>query len=147
FALCMSRSGTANISSDVLVRYGAMYSGAIERHEYWRLFAAGFLHANPVHLIANMLCLVLWGGLVEGRLGALYFTLVYISGLIAGAIVSNIAHVGPYLSVGASGAISAILGALLCLRILRRIDLSWSFFATNIGFNVLLAAASPRIDW
>src|SRR5262249_45593674 len=50
-------------------------------------------------------------------------------------------------SVGASGAISAVLGALLCLRLLRRIDLSWSFFATNIGFNVLLAAASPRIDW
>ena len=147
FALCISRSGTANISPEILFRYGAMYSGAIDRHEFWRLFAHGFLHANPVHLFANMLCLVLWGGLLEARLGALYFTLVYVSGLLAGAIVSNIAHAGPYLSVGASGAISAVLGALLCLRIMRKIDLPWSFFVTNIGFNVALAAASPRIDW
>jgi rhomboid protease GluP len=80
-------------------------------------------------------------------LGSLYFTLIYFSGLIAGALVSYVTHPGAYLSVGASGAISAILGALLCLRILGKIGLDWNFFAINIGLNVVLAASASRIDW
>jgi membrane associated rhomboid family serine protease len=147
FALCYSQSGMTSIPSEVLFRYGAMYTQALERHEYWRLITYGFLHANPVHLLVNMLCLVLWGGLLERRVESLYFTVIYLSGLIVGAIVSKFAHPGPYLGVGASGAISAVLGALLCLRILGKIDLSWSFFVTNIGLNVVLAASSSRIDW
>ena len=147
FALCYSQSGAASISSELLFRYGAMYSQALERHEYWRLVTHGFLHANPVHLLVNMLCLVLWGGLLERRVESFYFTVIYLSGLIIGALVSKFSHPGPYLGVGASGAISAVLGALLCLRILGKIDLSWNFFVTNIGLNVVLAVSSSRIDW
>jgi rhomboid protease GluP len=128
FALCLSQSGGSSFSSEMLFRYGAMYSQALDRHEYWRLVTYGFLHGNPIHLFANMLCLILWGGLLERRVEALYFTLIYLSGLVFGGIVSNLAHPGPYLSVGASGAISAILGALLCLRVLGKIDLPWNFF-------------------
>ena len=59
FAVCYSQSGAASIPSEILFRYGAMYSQALERQEYWRLVTYGFLHANPVHLLVNMLCLVL----------------------------------------------------------------------------------------
>src|SRR5262245_52217196 len=106
FALCTLQSGLASIPAEMLFRYGAMYSLAIDRHEYWRLVAYGFLHADPVHLFVNMLCLVLWGGLLEKRLGSLYFALVYGSGLVVAAIVSNVTHHCAFLSVGASGAIS-----------------------------------------
>jgi rhomboid protease GluP len=147
FALCLSQSGGANFSSEMLFRYGAMYSQALDRHEYWRLVAYGFLHANPIHLFANMLCLILWGGLLERRVEALYFTLIYLCGLVFGGIVSNVTHPGPYLSVGASGAISAILGALLCLRVLGKIALPWNFFVINIGLNVMIAVSAPRVDW
>ena len=147
YALCLNQSGTAAISNEVLFRSGAMYSSAIERHEYWRLVAHGFLHGSPIHLLANMLCLVLWGGLLERRVEALYFTLIYLSGLVFGGIVSNLMHPGPYVSVGASGAISAILGALLCLRVLGKIDLPWNFFVINIGLNVMIAMGAPRVDW
>src|SRR5215471_13753599 len=147
FALCVSQSSTAEIALDVLLRYGALYSQALERHEYWRLISYGFLHGNPIHLLANMLCLVLWGGLLERRVEALYFTLIYLCGLVFGGIISNMTHVGPYLSVGASGAISAILGALLCLRILGKIGLPWNFFVVNIGLNVMIAVSASRVDW
>jgi len=147
YGLCIMQSGQADIPGALLFRYGAMYSGAIERGEYWRLITAGFLHATPFHLLGNMLCLVLWGGLLERRLGALYFTCIYLSGLIAGGVVSNITHAGPYLSVGASGAISAVLGALLSLRLLGLIGLPWNFFVINIGLNIALAAGVSRIDW
>jgi rhomboid protease GluP len=123
FLLCVLQSKETSIPPDLLFRYGAMHSGAIERGEFWRLIAAGFLHASPLHLFGNMLCLVLWGGLLEKRVGALYFTWIYGAGLVAGALVSDLIHPGPYLSVGASGAISAVLGALLSLRLLGRIAL------------------------
>jgi len=147
FVSCALQSGTANISPELLFRYGAMYSQAIDRHEYWRLVAHGFLHANPIHIFGNMLCLVLWGGLLERRLGSFFFTLIYLSGIVVGAIVSYVLHSGPYLSVGASGAISAVLGALLSLRLLGKLDLAWNFFVINIGLNVVLAASASRIDW
>jgi membrane associated rhomboid family serine protease len=147
FALCVSQSSTAEISLNVLLRYGALYSQALERHEYWRLISYGFLHANPIHLLANMLCLVLWGGLLERRVEALYFTVIYLCGLVFGGIASSVTHPGPYLAVGASGAISAVLGALLCLRVLGKIGLPWNFFVVNIGLNVMIAIGASRVDW
>ena len=53
----------------------------------------------------------------------------------------------PYLTVGASGATSGILGALLCLWILGKLDLRFDFFAINIGLNIAFALGNSRIDW
>jgi membrane associated rhomboid family serine protease len=54
FGLCLRASNTAAISPEVLFVNGAMYSQAIERHEYWRLISHAFLHADPLHLATNM---------------------------------------------------------------------------------------------
>jgi rhomboid protease GluP len=94
-----------------------------------------------------MLCLVLWGGLLEKRIGALYFLIVYIGAIVGGSIVGTFTHHTEYLSVGASGGISGILGALLCLWILGKINLSLSFFVMNIGLNIVLTMSSSGIDW
>jgi rhomboid protease GluP len=146
--LCLSQSGATTAPSPLLYRYGAMYSFALQRHEYWRLFAYGFLHVNIVHLVTNMLCLALWGGHLEKRVGALYFLVIYACALVFGAIVGDASHAAPpYLTVGASGATSGILGALLCLWILGKIDLQANFFAINIGLNIALALSNSRIDW
>lgn len=147
FAFCANAAGTTTIPADMLLRIGAMYAGAIERHEYWRLVAYGFLHADLLHLTSNMICLVLWGGLLEKRIGGFYFALVYAVALAGGAIVANFAHTGPYLVVGASGAVSGLLGALLCVWILARVDLSAIYFALTIGLNVALALSVPKTDW
>jgi membrane associated rhomboid family serine protease len=147
YGLCLAQTGMVAISADVLLRNGAMYSFAIGRHEYWRLIAYGFLHANLFHLTLNMICLALWGGHLESRVGAFYFIVIYVCALIAGALVSNATHSGLYLTVGASAAISGVLGALLSLRILARVDLPASFFIVNIGLNVALALGNSSIDW
>jgi membrane associated rhomboid family serine protease len=90
FGLCLSRSGgSAVISADVLFRAGAMYSLAIERHEYWRLLAYGFLHADPIHLATNMFCLVLWGAHLERRVGSAYFLAIYACALVTGGTVAT----------------------------------------------------------
>lgn len=75
-----------------------------------------FMHGSVLHLLGNVWFLWVFGGNVEGRLGAFRFLLFY---LLAGAAAAaaQIA-VGPFSSVpmiGASGAISAVMGAYLVL--------------------------------
>ena len=141
------QAGGPAAPAELLYRYGGMYSAAIARHEYWRLLAYGFLHVNFVHLTMNMLCLVLWGGHLERRVGPAYFLIIYLCAMVFGAIIGNGIHSTPYLTVGASGATSGILGALLCLWILGKLDVRFDFFAINIGLNIAFALGNSRIDW
>jgi len=147
YVLCFRQSGTAVIASDVLLRDGAMYAHALQLGEYWRLIAYGFLHADGVHLAGNMICLMLWGGHLEKRIGHLYFLLIYLAALVAGAVVTDLSQAREYLTVGASGATSGLLGALLFLGLTDKVPLSANFFVVNIGLNVVLAASNSRINW
>lgn len=133
-------------SASTLLRLGAITNDTVSDHQYWRLFAAGFLHFNPFHLATNMLCLFWWGSALEKRIGTLYFTLIYFLSLLSASLVSVLTHRTPFMAAGASGAISGILGALCCLCILGKIELSTRYIQRQI---VLLAAFSavPGIDW
>jgi membrane associated rhomboid family serine protease len=150
FGVCLMASGGAGavaaIPLETLLRDGAMYSGAIDQHQYWRLVAYGFLHADASHLAVNMVCLVLWGGHLEKRVGSFYFLLIYMSSVIAAALVSNASHHDPYLSVGASGAVSGVFGALFSLWVLGKSELSASFYVINLGLNVALAFSARNVD-
>jgi rhomboid protease GluP len=130
-----------------LLRYGALYSDAAARHEYWRFVAHGFLHADVLHLASNMLCLILWGAHLERRVGAFYFLTIYLFALATGGFASMMVHASPFFVVGASGATSGILGALLALTILGRVAIPANFFVANIGLNIVLALGVTRIDW
>lgn len=147
YALTLQRSGMPAPSPDVLLRSGAIYSGALARHEYWRLVAYAFLHGSMLHILTNMACLVWWGGPLESRIGTSYFLLIYFVSVIAGALTGIFTHAGFYFSVGASAGISGVLGALLCLKLLKRIDLPASFFVINLGLNIVIAFLAPRLDW
>lgn len=147
YALTLQRSGMPTPSPEALLRSGAIYSGALARHEYWRLVAYAFLHGSMLHILTNMACLIWWGGPLERRIGTAYFLLIYFASVIAGAITGIFTHTGFYFTVGASAGTSGILGALLCLKLLRRIDLPASFFVINLGLNVVIALIAPRVDW
>lgn len=144
--LCFMQSGTPTAPPNLLYRYGAMYTWALDRHEYWRLIAYGFLHVDFVHLTTNMLCLVIWGAHLEKRVGALYFLIIYFTAMVFGALIGHFMH-STYITVGASGATSGLLGALLALWILGKISLDASFFAVNIALNVAFALSYSRINW
>jgi membrane associated rhomboid family serine protease len=88
----------------------------VDDGEWWRLVTAMFLHANLIHLAFNMLALYWLGSVVEQMLGTWrYLVLYFVSGLAgsAGALVSSSAFA---VTVGASGAIFGVLGALLILE-------------------------------
>src|SRR5580698_10404917 len=97
YGLCCYRAASVTIPGPLLFQEGAMYPAAIARQEYWRLIANGFLHLNLVHLTTNMICLALWGGPLEKRVGAANFLIIYVCSVIGGAVVSNLTHPSPYL--------------------------------------------------
>ena len=82
-----------------------------ENGEYYRLFTSMFLHADPPHLLFNMLALYFIGQTVERFFGHARFFIIYLLGGLTGSLLS-VALNGPSVNaVGASGAVFAIIGA------------------------------------
>lgn len=80
--------------------------------EYWRLFTAGFLHANIFHIGFNMWCLWSLGRLSERLFGKWQTFAIYMITGVGGALLS-IAYNPQRSELGASGAIFGIVGAVL----------------------------------
>lgn len=79
----------------------------------WRFITAIFLHGSLGHLIFNLLALALFGLVLESVVGSKKFLRIFfISGVVANLIAVNYYPS----SLGASGAIYGILGALVILR-------------------------------
>lgn len=75
------------------------------------LFVSLFLHANIMHLFGNMLFLWIYGDNVEHRLGTVGYLLAYLGcGVVATLVHALFALDSPLPLIGASGAISGVLG-------------------------------------
>lgn len=95
------------------------------RHgEYYRWFTSGFLHGDPMHLIFNMLTLYFFGGYVEDWFGALFsgiggivYLLFYMVAIVAASSATYQKHKNSpsFASIGASGAVAAVLFACILL--------------------------------
>ena len=82
--------------------------------QWWRLFTALFLHSGIIHLISNIVGLVIAAKFIEPLLGRHnYFILFILSGL-CGSLASVLWYENT-VSVGASGAIMGLYGAILGL--------------------------------
>ena len=108
-----------------------------------------FLHAGWLHLAGNMVYLVLFGGAVEDRLGAVPFILVFALSAALGAYshvlfaqLFSPAMLGQGI-VGASGATSGLLGAFLVRFWYSRIDVAWWLFMPLQGVNRAGRSAVP----
>jgi membrane associated rhomboid family serine protease len=87
-----------------------------ERSSYLTLVTSQFLHGDWLHLIFNMLFLWVFGNNIEDRLGRIRFLPFYLlCGAIAGVAQSAADGDSPVPLIGASGAISGVLGAYLVL--------------------------------
>jgi membrane associated rhomboid family serine protease len=114
--------------------------------DWWRLLTSAFLHYGPIHLGLNMLALWWFGGVVEQALGRWRFLLLYLVAGLAGSAGALLAS--PHaVTVGASGAIFGILGALFILE--YQATGSWTGQAmTLIAINLALSFAwRSQISW
>jgi membrane associated rhomboid family serine protease len=126
--------------------YAKLWLDAIDLHNggWWRLETTTFLHASILHIAFNMWALWVIGTPVEQYLGRVrYIGLYVVAGLAgsAGALLQT-----PGVTVGASGAIFGILGAMIILE--------WQVtgrFAGNAmalaAINLVISFAIPGISW
>jgi membrane associated rhomboid family serine protease len=88
----------------------AQVNGAIWHGAVWMLITAMFLHANPIHLVGNVIFLLIFGTSLEEQVSRRKWLVTYFSS----GVVGNIAFLflgGDAIGVGASGAIWGLLGA------------------------------------
>ncbi len=107
------------------LRYSLRYSEIAPS----RMFGAAFLHGGWMHLFGNLFFLVALGLLVEGALGELRFALLYLAGIFGSSLFALVWTWGDSgTALGASGAISALMGAFCVLWGRRPVRFFWWFF-------------------
>jgi rhomboid protease GluP len=96
-----------------IIAAGALVREQVMQGEAWRLLSATLLHGNVEHLFGNAVSLYILGMACEHSYGTRSMLLVYLASGIAGSLLSVASGPGP--SVGASGAIFGLMGAILVL--------------------------------
>ena len=96
----------------VLIEYGANLDVLVKNGEYYRLLTSMFLHSGLLHLFFNMYALYIIGPQVESFFGKTKYLIIYLLSGISGSLLSVAFNVNT-VSVGASGAIFGLFGALL----------------------------------
>nr|AIY60706.1 rhomboid protein Lonja32412 [Lonicera japonica] len=100
-------------SSSTLEKLGALeWNKVVHKHQGWRLISCMWLHAGIVHLIVNMLSLVFIGIRLEQQFGFVRIGIIYLLSGFGGSLLSAL-FIRNNISVGASGALFGLLGAML----------------------------------
>ncbi len=108
-------AGARGFSPDTLtlVSLGALDRGLALEGEWWRLLTAALLHASPLHLLMNALCLWMAGVVLEHLLGRAWLGALFVVGALGGSLMGLALNGAEGISVGASGAIMGLLAAAL----------------------------------
>lgn len=153
FLVTAALAGNAlSFGSDTLLRLGALSAPRVFAGEWWRLPAAMFLHGGALHLAFNMLALYQVGLVVERLYGSATYAAIYLLAGLAGGCASMFWRQDA-ISVGASGAVFGVYGALLAYllvqrgsipsAVLRNLRTSTVLF---VGYSIVIGLGAANID-
>jgi rhomboid protease GluP len=152
--LGMVLSGVSAIdpSTQDLLKWGAD-AGPLTLHgQLWRILTSNYVHGGIIHIGLNMWCLWNLGSLAERIFDHWTYFLTYTACGLAGSLASLWLH-PRIVSVGASGAIFGIAGALIAALYLGRLPVhpaalrgTLKSLITFAAYNLLFGAAIPFID-
>ncbi|MFO7675037.1 MAG: rhomboid family intramembrane serine protease [bacterium] len=101
---------------DFVMRFGMIPAEVVRGRQLQTLITSMFLHGGLLHLVGNMWYLWIFGDNVEDRFGHLPYLLVYAGSGVFGSILHILVAPGsPVPTIGASGAISGVMGAYMVL--------------------------------
>jgi rhomboid protease GluP len=120
-----------------------------QTHEYYRLFTVALLHDTsstiPYHLGFNMLALHSLGSPIERLLGKSKFLIIFFISLLCGSLASSFFLSWDGYSIGASGAVFGLFGAMLALG--RRYGADVRGTVTIIALNFVIGFSIGGVDW
>jgi membrane associated rhomboid family serine protease/Tfp pilus assembly protein PilF len=141
-----------NFNALMLLRWGADFGPLTFDHQFWRIFTSMFVHGGLIHVGANMWCFWDFGRIAERIFGRYRFLVLYVLTGIASSVASLAVHPNT-ISVGASGAIFGVVGALVFPFYRKRVVLPppvmkgmLRSLMTFIVINLLIGSAVPVID-
>jgi len=109
---------TGGFSTANLELYGGIIPVLVlENNEYYRIVTAMFLHGGFIHFLSNSFVLYFIGGYLERLIGPKRYVLVYLLSGIASSIFVVLFSPPNVVTIGASGAIFGVMGALFILTI------------------------------
>ncbi|HWB16646.1 MAG TPA: rhomboid family intramembrane serine protease [Vicinamibacterales bacterium] len=120
FAYEVSRVGSGLLlgggSLQALADAGALVPAFVRQNgEYWRVVTGAFLHGSVLHIAVNMYSLYVLGQFVEVIAGARQMTIIYVVSLVASGLAVVYLSSPFDVTVGASGAIFGLFGALFAI--------------------------------
>jgi rhomboid protease GluP len=149
FAFVAQVSGGALLNLERLIDAGALEAGRVRDGEVWRLLSAVFLHGGVGHLIGNLIMLYILGMACEHAFGRARFLTLFVFAGLTGSLCSL---AGGVPSVGASGAIFGLAGALMVFFVRHRNDFHLrdkrigGVLAAWGAYQVFLGFMTPGID-
>src|SRR5258708_37127706 len=128
-----------------LVAFGGLNGSLVlQSSEWWRVFTAPLLHGNLTHILGNTLALLFAGWILQPVIGHAWFAALFVVGALGGAAGSLAANSPNIVSVGASGAIMALLAAALtCSFIFESVQLRRRMQKVSLRF--LIPSLAPAL--
>lgn len=136
------------INNSVLISFGAKYNILIQQGQVWRLLTSAFLHSNLVHIACNMYSLYIIGPQIQQIYGTKKYLIIYIISCIASSSLSYLMSPNS-ISVGASGGIFGLMGALLAFAIIERHKIQKKYLSSLmqiIVINLFIGLSIKNID-
>lgn len=131
-----------------MITWGANYGRLVFfAGQQWRFFTYIFLHGGLLHIGMNMWAFWSIGRYNEMIYGPLRYGFIYVVAGVAGGIASTVFRAGMSFSVGASGSIMGLMGALVYFGLAmpgRRVD--WRGLLGPVGINLLIGFMITGID-
>ena len=120
---CILASGIMWIIGDGVVDLFAFNLENLLNGKVWTVLTSLFLHADPIHLIGNMIFLYVFGNTLENELGENFLLVPFLIGGIASFLLSSLFYSPTIYLIGASAAIFTLTAIVMLLK-----PLKFSFF-------------------
>nr|MBA2332859.1 rhomboid family intramembrane serine protease [Actinomycetota bacterium] len=115
YLLTLAAGASINGVGGRVYEQGVLFGPLVADGEWWRLVTSTFMHYGPFHLLMNMYSLYLLGGALEATLGRVRYVALYLVSGLAGSAGALLLSPNS-LTLGASGAIFGVIGAIFILE-------------------------------
>lgn len=137
YIFCVIRAGNMmDIDGWTLLQLGGNYGPLVFEGQVWRLLTCAFLHGGLIHIVFNMYALYVIGPQLEVLFGRVKYIVIYLLSAIGGSLLSLVFSPNT-LSIGASGAIFGLFGAMV-MYVLKYRDRIPKRVLNNLFFVIIL---------